>query len=289
MIILKIIYQSLIQAIINLVDHDGIEHAGYMAFISLLALFPFFVFFIALAGFIGQLLVGEFIVQYILNNMPYDISVALKPRIIEIISTPPQNLLNLAILGTIWTSSSFVEGLRTILNRVYKVRTPPAYILRRCLSIVQFIILVSVILGVILLLLLIPVLWHKLPNFMPHFLSHSAFNIASTVNYLKYIVMGLSLFTFVAALYYILPNKSLSGLYVFPGALLVILLWFAAGGMLSLYLKHFKQLDLIYGSLQGIIISLLFFYTINIIFILGAEFNYLFAHEIHKTFEKTSS
>ncbi len=289
MMILKIIYRSLIQATINLVDHDGIEHAGYMAFISLLALFPFFVFFTAFAGFLGQFLGGEFIMQYLLNNVPYNISMALKPRIIEIISGPPQSLLNLAILGTIWTSSSFVEGLRTILNRVYKVRTPPAYILRRCLSIAQFLILVTVILAVILLLLLIPVLWHKMPGFVSNItvnIVEFARVLKPIYGYLKLTLMGFSLFIFISALYYILPNKSLSGLYVFPGALLVLLLCFAAGGMFSLYLKHFKQLDLIYGSLQGVIISLLFFYTTHIIFILGAEFNYLFAQQIHKNFTK---
>jgi hypothetical protein len=38
----------------HLVDNDGIEFAGYLTFLSLLALFPFLVLIVATAGFIGQ-------------------------------------------------------------------------------------------------------------------------------------------------------------------------------------------------------------------------------------------
>ena len=52
-------------------------------------------------------------------------------------------------------------------------------------------------------------------------------------------------------------------------------LWIAAARLLSLYLLRFNPANLIYGSLGSVIAALLFFYVGNVIFIYGAEFNYL--------------
>ncbi len=37
--------RCLAQAIFKTIEHDGIEHAGYMAFMILLSIFPFVMFF----------------------------------------------------------------------------------------------------------------------------------------------------------------------------------------------------------------------------------------------------
>ena len=41
-------------ALVNFVDDDGPQRAGHIAFASLFAIFPFLIFLVALAGFIGQ-------------------------------------------------------------------------------------------------------------------------------------------------------------------------------------------------------------------------------------------
>jgi membrane protein len=284
---IKNIIRCIYQAGVNLVHHDGIEHAGYMAFLSLLSLFPSFVFIVALAGFIGESEIGARLLQHILFNLPGNVSLAIEPRIKEIVSGPPQGLLTLAIVGAIWTASSSVEGLRTILNRVYQVRTPPPYIWRRLLSIGQFLILASIIIVTMLLLVVAPIIWSKF-TFLNIFIDKifSFIHIFKILNpflgIIRDFIVGITLFLTVSAFYFILPNTSLRWFYVFPGALLVIILWFIGGNILSIYLGHFRQVNLIYGSLGGVIISLIFFYIINMIFIYGAEFNYLLGNEIAK-------
>ncbi len=76
-------------------------------------------------------------------------------------------------------------------------------------------------------------------------------------------------------MYYILPNVKLNFIDVFPGALLTVILWIISGYLLSTYIVYYNQLNLMYGSLGSIIVTLIFFYIINMIFIYGAEFNYL--------------
>src|SRR5580700_1613429 len=140
MLSFRTVLASFYQAGVNTIDHDGIEHAGYLAFVGLLALFPFLVFLAALAGFMAEGQAGAEFIRMVLAQLPPDMVQGLTPRINEITSGAPHALLTISVLGAIWTSSSALEGYRTVLNRAYRVSTPPAYIWRRLLSIAQILI-----------------------------------------------------------------------------------------------------------------------------------------------------
>ncbi|HEU5047584.1 MAG TPA: YihY/virulence factor BrkB family protein [Rickettsiales bacterium] len=257
------------KAAVNTVRHDGIEHAGYLAFLGLLALFPFLVFIVALAGFFGEGQAGNEFIRLFFSYLPHDMVQALKPRIAEIISGPPQGLLTISIVGAIWTSSSELEGYRTVLNRAYDVTSPPAYIWRRLLSIAQTLILSFVLVVFMLVLVGVPLAWEKLPFLAKHIQMDTALGDQLTHASL------LAIFLVVAAAYYFLPNIKQSLQSVVPGAFVVTFLWLLSARLLSLYISQFRQVNLIYGSLGGIIAALLFFYVSNIIFIYGAELNHL--------------
>ena len=79
----------------------------------------------------------------------------------------------------------------------------------------------------------------------------------------------------ISNMYYALPNIKQSAASVLPGACITLALWYGAAWLLTTYLSEFTQVNLIYGSLGSFIAALLFFYVINVIFIFGAEFNYL--------------
>lgn len=253
------------------INDDGVEHAGYMAFMVILSLFPFIVFLLALTSFVGASEIGEEFIQIIINNLPGKEDNPFTSRIIELKKAPPTVLLSLAIFGTIWTASSFVEGLRTILNRIYEVSSPPTYVWRRLLSLMQFIIISITISLVMFLLILVPIGINKLFHIDNIFNTLGAF-----WNYLRYLIICISLFLTVISLYFFIPNKKMSLKCLVPGALITVGLWLMVGSLLSSYLSYYNQFSVVYGSIGSIIISMLFFYIINMIFIYGAEFNYLF-------------
>src|SRR5262249_27292507 len=138
---MKRITRCLYRAAVRMIEHDGVEHAGYMSFMILLSIFPFLIFFLSLTSFVGASELGRGFIDFLLENMPENTTEIVKKRLNELNTIPPQSLLNLAIIGSIWTASSFVECLRTILNRVHEITSPPAYIIRRLLSILQFLII----------------------------------------------------------------------------------------------------------------------------------------------------
>ncbi|QGR02563.1 YihY/virulence factor BrkB family protein [Ehrlichia ruminantium] len=263
---MKCIFKCAYYAIIDMIDHDGIEHAGYLSFVILLSVFPFLVFFMALISNVAQLLlnyydinVSDKVIILITDNIPSEVISGLMPRIQEIISGPPHSLLTLAVIGTVWTASSAVEGIRTILNKACRVSSPPSYIFRRLLSIFQFLAITLAMIIAMVCIIVLPVVYDMLDK---------------NLGYFKYAISELVLFISIALLYFIIPNVKQSLADVIPGAVLVTFLWTCSSLVFTWYLKTFHQLNIIYGSLASIIASLLFFYILSIFFIYGAEFNY---------------
>lgn len=258
-------------SIIDTIKQDGIEHAGYLAFLSILAVFPFLIFLISIIGFFSSSDSGILFIKDILHSLPKEIVKALLPRINEIILGPPQQFLTIAIFGVIWTASSSVEGCRTILNRAYRVTSPPPYILRRLISILEFFVITFlVILGIFTFVII--------PRFLKNFTDK--FEILSQINfdflYLRQIAILLLLFTSTSILYYALPSVKQKFTKTFPGAILAVTLWVFLEKLFIFYLKTFHQVNFVYGSLAGVIIALMFFYLVSLVFIIGAEFNYNF-------------
>ena len=255
----------------NLVDNYGMEMAGYLTFLALLALFPYIVLMISAAGLVGQGETGRSLITLALEHLPSDAVATIRPRIEEIISGPPHHILTFSILGAIWTSSSAVEAVRGMLNRAYCVRKPPAYFSRRLTSIAQVFIFTFIVLVLMLVFVFAPIAMKgfahytgiAIPMRLDHFLGSYFRPIAAV-----------ALFGIIASFYHVLPNIKQRWLAVAPGALLVVVLWIAGAEMVSFYLNDVSNVTLIYGSLSGFIATLIFFYVMNVIFIYGAEFNH---------------
>jgi membrane protein len=257
----------LYQGIVKSINDDGVEHAGYMAFLVILSLFPFLVFFLSLTSFFGASEIGRGLIEIMLDSGPDSIVGSIKTRLEELRYAPPSSLLNLAIIGTIWTASSFVEGLRTILNRIFRVSSPPPYITRRLLSIFQFLILCVILAAIMLIFIIIPII-------LKYFNINSIHYPVFIQGYTKQLYIFICLFFCVLGFYIFIPNAKMTIIDMVPGAFTTTIAWQISGHLLSKYIGYYHQLSLVYGSLGSIIVTMLFFYIINFIFIVGAAFNY---------------
>jgi membrane protein len=91
-----------------------------------------------------------------------------------------------------------------------------------------------------------------------------------------------SVFALVSALYAILPAVRPGWRCIFPGAATTILLWGSAIGVFSFYLRNFGAYDVTYGSLGGVVIAMIFFYSLGAIFLFGAEVNAAIAKPVEE-------
>jgi membrane protein len=256
------------QAIIHLINDGGMTYAGHIAFMTMFSLFPFLIFLFTLAGEIGQTEAAREFVTMALGALPKEVSEAIRPAIEGVISTRRTGLMTLSIVTALWAVSSGIEALREALNKAYGVEETRSIWFCRLQSL-AFTIIFSISIIVIMIALVIgPVVWSYIVPLLKVPWEWGWFYEA-----LRYIIAVGLLYLVVALLYRWLPSRHLPRREVLPGAAITVLLWLILASLFSLYLQNLGRFSVTYGSLGGIVITLMFFYLSGLIFIFGAEIN----------------
>ncbi len=246
-------------------DHDGFALAGYIAFVGILSLFPFLVFLIAVFGFFGVTEAGTYLAAFIFENMPESVAETIETPVAEIFQDTYGNLLTFSMIGAVWTAGIGLEGVRTALNRAYGPARQRPYWQRRG----QGILLIVAFAGTLTMAVLFaPYAW---------VLAEETFGLAENIappwTAIRYAVSAVAFLGATCILYYWLPNHRPHWRGVVPGAVLVLAGSLAFSWLFGAFLAHFDNYAALYGSLGGVILSLLFFYYLGAIFIFGAEAN----------------
>lgn len=256
------------QAAVQLTEHEGFELSGYAAFTALLALFPFLLFLTSLAGFIGDEDVAERLIADSFDFAPKEVVNVLRPAIVEVLTQRHGSLLTMSFVVAFWSASSGVEALRTILNRSYDLKeTRRIWVLRPQSCLIVFFGSMFAILapGVLLFGPQLDGLLRRLNVAQP-------FTDAMWTS-LRYGIVGVLVTILLMFLHLSLPNARLSWRMVWPGTVVTVILWLVGASLFSIYVETFANYSITYGSLGGIILTLLFFYVTAILFTYGAEFN----------------
>jgi membrane protein len=256
----------LYKCIYNLIKHEAIEYAGYLTYLNVLSIFPFIFILFAFISIIDETQLGISFFNYIMHHLPPYVLETFGTQINEIINGPPISLMNVALIGAVWTASSSVEALKSIFNKIYLVQDKTSYIIGRITSVMQFLIIILLIIVTLTIFIIIP----KILSILPVISQYQAFQFRP-----NYFLFNIILLLIVATIYYTLTNAKITFHSTLPGAIITIILWTISGNALSYYMTHFNQVSVMYGSLASIIITLMFLYIINLILILGAEFNHL--------------
>jgi membrane protein len=255
-------------AIVHLIYDGGMTYAGHIAFMTLFSSFPFLIFLTALAGEIGQMDAAREFVTMALRALPPEVAEAIAPAIGEVMSTRRTGLMTISILASLWATSSGIEALREALNKAYGVEEPRSILFCRLQSLAFTIIFSICIILVILVLVVWPVLWSYIQP-MLDLPSQRGWMYGA----LRYLVGVALLYLVVALLYRWLPSRHLPLREILPGAAVTVVLWVTLAGLFSWYLQNLGRFSVTYGSLGGIVVTLLFFYVSATIFVFGAEIN----------------
>src|SRR5215217_2464438 len=104
------------------VYNDGFIHAGNLAYLAIVALFPFFIVAAAAAHLLGQSQDAQLTVANVLRRLPPDVAGTLAAPVKEVLTARTGPLLWLGAIVGLWTAASFVETIRDILRRAYGVK-----------------------------------------------------------------------------------------------------------------------------------------------------------------------
>jgi membrane protein len=110
---------------------------------------------------------------------------------------------------------------------------------------------------------------------------HGELNLPTTSLVMVYVSTKLAAFLLIflvfLLLYKFIPNTKTYWRGVWPGALLVALLFELARTLFIFYLDNIANYQLIYGSITSIIVLLVWIYYSSLIMILGAEFTFQYS------------
>ena len=262
------ILSDLNAALRNLFRHNGSELAGYIAYTALVSLFPFTIFLFAVAGFFREELLAQNLLSRIMSALPAQVADTLLPIARDILSGKQPTLLTVGALGTLWATFTGVEALRLALNRAYETHATRPIWKRYAED--AFIVIAAAVTG-----LLASALIVAAPLILQPLQQHGILlpGAIRGLNLGRYLLTYFLLTLFLSAAYKLLPALRQRWRRVLPGALLASAVWLLLATLFSLYLAYFNRYNLTYGSLGGVVITLLFMQLSAMIFIFGAEFN----------------
>ncbi|MEP3226851.1 MAG: YihY/virulence factor BrkB family protein [Parasphingorhabdus sp.] len=248
---------------------DGFTFAGNFAYLALLAVFSFFIVAAAIAGSIGQTAIGTDFVEAFLSTVPPSVASALHDPISDAMGARTGPLLWFSAGVGLWTTASLIETIREILHRAYGVTAQRAFWEYRLTSIGLIILSVFFAMLALSAQFLLAGISEFLGEFFPKLEESTAwFSLSSALPFLILFITLYLLFRLLT------PRQYRPRAYPkWPGAVFISGWWLLITGLLPLFLKYAANYQLTYGSLAGVMITLIFFYLIGLGMVIGSELN----------------
>jgi membrane protein len=248
-------------------NHDAGQRAAGVAYYAIISIFPLLLGLIAVFGFfLPSLNLQDQLLKFVGNNIPGATDI-LKDNIANVIKLRGvMSILSIVIL--FWSASALFSSISLAINRAWNVIRHRNFFIRKASEL-------GMVFGTGILFLF------SLGASSIITIMHGVLNLPTTSLVIVYISTKLAAFLLIffvfLLLYKFIPNTKTHWRGVWPGALLVAVLFELARTLFIFYLDNFANYQLIYGSITSIIILLVWIYYSSLIMILGAEFTFQYS------------
>ena len=255
--------------------NDGFIHAGNLAYLSMLAIFPFFILGAALFDVIGGRDNAQALIFSVAQAMPQSVAETIVPVAEDVIYARSGWLLWVGGAVGLWTVSSLIETIRDILRRAYGAKSSTVFWKTRLVS-------AGFILGAVITLML-SLFAQVLIGGAQEVILAAFPQLGEWIDTLSLSrivpALGLALSLWVLFLTLTPPGYRGRQSPKWPGALFTAAWWLAVAAALPVVLRSAFTYDLTYGSLAGSMVTLLFFWLVGLGLVIGAELNAALAQE----------
>jgi membrane protein len=247
-------------------DDQGTVLAGYLAYSAMLSFMPFLIFATALTGFIVGPQEGRAALDLLFEAVPEHVARTLEPVVREVIGQRRGGILTLSALGAIWAASNGIEALRVGLDHAYDVDDSRHVALSRAIAILVVLagFMIFVALGV--LIILAPLAFRLVEAW-------AGIDVPAGADIARYAVAIAILWAALWMVHRFLPSRPMRGFVLWPGILASMVIWVMMATAFSIYLSYTPFYSVTYGTLAGVILTLLFFYLTGVALIFGAQVN----------------
>jgi membrane protein len=248
---------------------DGFIHAGNLAYLSLMTLFPFFIVAAAVASIFGRTQDGVQAVNAFLTTVPSGVADVVRQPINDVLAARSGPLLWLGALVGLWTVGSLIETIRDILRRAYGTKSTKPFWRYRLGAV--GITLVSVV--AVMFAFSLQVVITGIDQFLQQILPWADDAIALVAS-AKLVPMGIVCVALWSLFVSLTPTLYKDSRFPkWPGAVATSLWWYATTLLLPPTLSLLGGYDRTYGSLAGVMITLIFFFLVGLGVVIGAELN----------------
>ncbi|HSO90069.1 MAG TPA: YihY/virulence factor BrkB family protein [Arthrobacter sp.] len=245
--------------------------AAALTYYAVLSIFPALLALVSLLGIFGD--AGKTtgaLLEIISGFAPADTVDAIREPIQQLSSSSAAGLtLVIGILTALWSASGYVGAFGRAMNRIYEIDEGRPFIkLRGTMLAVTIATVLIVVLLAAMLVLSGPVA-ESVGNAL------GLGGVVLTVwNIAKWPLIILLVVAAIAILYYATPNvKQPKFRWMSLGSLIALVIFLLASLAFGFYVANFSSYNETYGTIGGVIISLLWLWILNMSLLFGAEFD----------------
>ncbi|WP_299660506.1 YihY/virulence factor BrkB family protein [uncultured Ruegeria sp.] len=249
-------------------DKDGFVMSSHVAMSLMMALFPFVLFTVALAGALSQGYVTDELIELIFGAWPKDVADPIVSELRSVLAGAGSGVITLGGLLAIYFASNGVAAVRRAMTQAYHDKDNWPFWKTRLLCFALVIIGGAAILAIAAVEVVLPVytqlVSEKTAVDVDNWLSVDRLRWTFTVA----VPAGTVLLA-----HLILPTRRHRLIQILPGVILTLALWAAGGWGFSIYIAQFATYSATYAGLAGAMAALIFLYLCSAMLILGAEYN----------------
>lgn len=243
--------------------------SSHVALSMLMALFPFLLFVVALAGALTQDVQTEALIELVIGAWPEEIAAPITSEIRAVLAGGNSGLLTVGAVLAFYFASNGVDAIGLAMTAAYHDEDPRPFWRRR---LVNF----AFVLSWAVLLVATATVGLALPLFLRFFadMAPDLYAALSDSEGILRLSALLVLVVAVTACHLWLPGGGRRPVWrLWPGVALTVVAWIAVGWGFAFYLDRFASYSATYAGLAGVMSALIFLYLMSAILILGAEFN----------------
>jgi membrane protein len=252
---------------------DCLGWAAELAYFWFLALFPALLFVAALASYLPVEHLTDSLIVSLGRVAPSDVLVIVTQQLEQLARSEHGGLLTFSLLAAVWSSSSGMTAVIDTLNQAYRVREGRPWWRVRWLAIILTLSLALFTLVSFALVMLGPWLTDYVTGRL-----HLGPGLAWTWTIGRWLIVFVLFVTPLGWIYYFAPDARRPWVWITPGSIAATVLWMLASLGFKWYASHFGEYQKTYGTIGGVIVTLLWFYVSGLAILIGAQLNATIEH-----------
>lgn len=255
--------------------------AAQAAFFMLLSIVPMVSLILAVATYLP--FSQNDLLELLMGFIPNDLSDYVEWIITDLYGRAGSTVISVSAIATLWSASKGIAALMDGFNSMYKIRNENKFMKFRPISIIYTIIFIILFAAVMSLYVVVS---HYYQRYI-----RAVFEMGSALRrvflFVRYLMGWLLFYFFILMLYVVLPggfgipmgreehvNFSNRVKSQMPGAAFTSVAWLVISRIVLIYIDYFPNLSVMYGSLAGIVIAMLWLYFCMYFLMIGAVINY---------------